>query len=158
MLTAQRFHKVSTMRRRDLKTRLHVDIEMDDDGNSAPHIFIPDVWDASRDDDPKNKSVSAVPLSTMALQIIDAVPVIDGDADYVFSLNGDGPIKGWGRFKQRLDDAMRAQLAEQGEEFKPWQHRDLRRTARTFDGARHGRTRYRRALPGACPPCHRGCL
>jgi len=96
VLTAQRFHKVSTMRRRDLKTRLHVDIEMDDDGNSAPHIFIPDVWDASRDDDPKNKSVSAVPLSTMALQIIDAVPVIDGDADYVFSLNGDGPIKGWG--------------------------------------------------------------
>jgi integrase len=129
LLTAQRFHKVSSMRRRDLKPEVHVETEMDDNGNSVPAYFIPDVWDASRVNDPKNKSVSAVPLSAMARQIIDSVPVIDGDADYVFSLNGDAPIKSWGHFKQRLDAAMQAKL---GDEFKPWQHRDLRRTARTL--------------------------
>jgi hypothetical protein len=128
LLTAQRFHKVSSMRRRDLKPKEKVDSHMDGDVH-VPEYFIPDVWDASRDDDPKNKSVSKVPLSAMARQIIDAVPVIDGDADYVFSLNGDAPIKAWGHFKQRLDAAMQAKL---GDEFKPWQHRDLRRTARTL--------------------------
>jgi hypothetical protein len=129
LLTAQRFHKVSTMRRRDLKAQLRIDSEMDDDGNSIPAYFIPHVWDASRVNDPKNKSVSAVPLSAMARQIIDSVPVIDGDADYVFSLNGDKPIQGFSGLKLKLDAAMRAKL---GDEFKPWQHRDLRRTARTL--------------------------
>jgi hypothetical protein len=129
LLTAQRFHKVSSMRRRDLTPGVHVETENDENGNVIPAYFIPDVWDASRDDDPKNKSVSAVPLSAMARQIIDSVPVIDGDADYVFSLNGDRPMRGWASFKLRLDAAMRAKL---GDDFKPWQHRDLRRTARTL--------------------------
>jgi hypothetical protein len=129
LLTAQRFHKVSTMRRRDLKAQMKVVSETDENGKEIPAYFIPDVWDGGSDDDPKNKRVSAVPLSAMVRQIIDAVPVIDGDADYVFSLNGDRPLRGWASFKLRLDAAMRAKL---GDAFKPWQHRDLRRTARTL--------------------------
>jgi hypothetical protein len=131
LLTAQRFHKVSGMQRGDLKQRVRLGSRMDGDQH-VPEQFINDVWKAVREDDPKNKRVSPVPLSPLVRQIINAVPVIDGEGDYVFSLNGDQPMRGWGRFKRRLDDAMRAKLKEIGKEFEPWQHRDLRRTARTL--------------------------
>ena len=55
-------------------------------------LEIDNVWDASRDDDPENKQVSAVPLSAAALKVIDAVP--DQGGTYVFTLNGREPIKG----------------------------------------------------------------
>ena len=73
--------------------------------------------------------------------MIDTVPVIDGPEDFVFSLNGDASIKGWSKFKAQLDAGMLAALREQAKEagedrssvtLKPWQHRDLRRTARTL--------------------------
>jgi hypothetical protein len=59
----------------------------------------------------------------------------------VFSLNGAEPIKGWARLKKRLDQKMLAILRKCAQEraedptqvvLKPWQHRDLRRTARTL--------------------------
>ena len=131
LLTAQRVHKVSRMQRRDLKQRVRLDSRTEGQEHVAED-FINNVWETVHDDDPKNKGVSIVPLSPLALQIINAVPVIDGDADYVFSLNGNQPMHGWSRFKRRLDQAMRAKLAEIGEAFKPWQLRDLRRTARTL--------------------------
>jgi integrase len=133
LLTCQRFRKVVKMRRSDLKPQHKVDSYTDETGRHIAEYFINDVWDAGRDEgpdkDPKNKGVSAVPLSAMARAVIDTVPIIDGDGDYVFSLNGDAPIKGWGRYKRRLDAALRAEL---GDEFRPWQFRDLRRTARTL--------------------------
>jgi hypothetical protein len=114
LLTAQRFRKVGAMRRADLK---------------PDHI-----WDPTRADDPKNKRVSVVPLSPLAQDIINAVPVINARAakDFVFTTTGTGPIKGWGKYKERLDGKMRELLRAQGVEFQDWQHRDLRRTARTI--------------------------
>jgi hypothetical protein len=131
LLTGLRFHKVSTMRRGDLKQRMRVASHIDGDQH-VPESFINDVWDPTRDDDPRNKGVAVVPLSPMVRAIIDAVPISDGECDYVFSLNGDQPIKGWGRFKHRLDEAMAKKLRKLGEDFKPWQQRDLRRTAKTL--------------------------
>jgi integrase len=131
LLTAQRFHKVSTMRRADLKSNMTVVGHMRD-GQWIEDQKIQHVWDPTRKDDPDNKAVSVVPLSKMARDVIASVPVIDGDGDYVFSLDGDKPMQGWSKFNQRLDKAMRDVMQQQGIEFRPWQHRDLRRTAKTL--------------------------
>jgi Phage integrase family len=109
----------------------------------VPDQDVPNVWDPSREKDPKNKRVSVVPLSDMAREAIASVPVIDveGGKDFVFTTTGRGPLKGWSKYKQRLDRKMLAALQREAEqagrdpakvELKPWQHRDLRRTARTF--------------------------
>jgi hypothetical protein len=134
LLTAQRFRKVGVMRRSDLKQQQR--IQGEDIGN---------LWDPSRDDDPKNKKVSPVPLSRLAQQMINAVPLINADRrdarDFVFTTTGTGPIKGWSKYKARLDgkmlEVLRAHAQAEGRdpqqvELKPWQHRDLRRTARTL--------------------------
>jgi hypothetical protein len=71
-----------------------------------------------------------VPLSAAALAVIDSVPNQGGD--HVFTLNGRGPISGWSKFKRQLDARLRVALQEQGVQFRPWQHRDLRRTAKTL--------------------------
>ena len=131
LLTAQRVNKVRSMQRRDLKQRVRLDSRMEGKEHVAED-FINDVWMAVQDEDPTNKGVSAVPLSPVVRQIINAVPVVDGDGDYVFSLNGNQPMHGLNRLKRRLDYAMRAKLAKIGEELEPWQLRDLRRTARTL--------------------------
>ena len=52
--------------------------------------------------------------------------------DFVFTVNGRTPLNGWSKYKDRLDGKMRHALQEQGVELKPWQLRDLRRTARTL--------------------------
>jgi hypothetical protein len=134
LLTAQRFHTVSQMRRSDLKEQLTVPGHYDPDEVWIDDVQIDNVWDAGRDDDPENKQVSAVPLSTMAREVIASLVRIDADvgADYVFSLNGREPIKGWSKYKARLDAAMAEALRRQGIEFRPWQQRDLRRTAKVL--------------------------
>jgi hypothetical protein len=133
LLTAQRFHKVSGMRRADLKAHVTIPAHLVD-GRRVEDLRIENVWDASRDDDPDNKQVSVVPLSSFARDAIASVPVIDSDDanGFVFSLNGREPIKGWSKLKNRLDGAMRNALREQSIDFRPWQHRDLRRTAKTL--------------------------
>jgi hypothetical protein len=130
LLTAQRFHKVSHMRRPDLKAHLTVPGHLDADEQWVDDLEIDNVWDAGRDEDPENKQVSAVPLSSAALKAIAAVPNMGGN--YVFTLNGREPMKGWSKFKENLDDRMQKALREQGLEFREWQHRDLRRTAKTL--------------------------
>jgi hypothetical protein len=109
LLTAQRAQKVAHMRRGE-------------------------IWDAGHDDDPKNKQVSVVPLPKLVREIIDGVPIIDaeGGMDYVFSVNGRAPLNGWSKYKERLDAKMAVALKSQGIEFRPWQLRDCRRTARTL--------------------------
>jgi hypothetical protein len=134
LLTAQRFRKVGVMRRSDLKQ--HQRVQGEDIGN---------LWDPSREDDPKNKKVSPVPLSRLAHEIIAAVPLINADhrhyQDFVFTTTGTGPIKGWSKYKARLDrkmlEVMRQEAEAEGRdpqqvELKPWQHRDVRRTTRTL--------------------------
>jgi hypothetical protein len=134
LLTAQRFHKVGSMRRSEIKAHFSIPGHVDSDGQWIAELSIDNVWDAGRDDDPENKQVSAVPLSKMALEVIRSMPVIDSesDTDFVFSLNGREPIQAWSKFKARLDAAMAEALREQDIEFRPWQHRDLRRTGKTL--------------------------
>jgi hypothetical protein len=89
--------------------------------------WVESVWDPTREDDPDNKRKSVVPLSDMALKIIESVPTFDADRgkheDFVFSLNGRRPMRGWSVMKVRLDKKMK---------IEPWQQRDLRRTAKTL--------------------------
>lgn len=111
LLTAQRFFKVGHMRRNQIK-----------DG----------IWDGYREgDDEKNKQISLVPLTSFTLGIINSVPIIDAgrhSTDYVFSLDGRKPYNGWSNAKEILDKKMAEIL---NREIEPWQHRDLRRTARS---------------------------
>jgi len=142
LLTAQRFHKVSLMQRADLKDRVKVEAR-EVDGVFVPEVVVDDVWDATRKDDPFNKGVSPVPLSPMAREVLNSVPSVDGESllGLVFTLTGKGPLKGWSKFKRQLDKAMlkelQAMAVERNEDpdkvqLEAWQHRDLRRTARTL--------------------------
>ncbi len=117
LLTAQRFHRVTSMRRSDIRDA---------------------VWDSRSEGDADNKQASEVPLSSLAHEIIDAVPVIDG-GDFVFSVNGKKPMNSWSDAKERLDARMgellssvRAPGGQRPCGQRPWQHRDLRRTARSL--------------------------
>jgi hypothetical protein len=143
LLTAQRFFKVAEMRRSEIKDRMKIPGRHDVDGTWVPDMWVDAVWDPTADDDPDNKQVSMVPLSAMARQIIETVPIIDaGDSeDYVFTINGREPLKGWSRCKRQLDDKMLAIMRKWAKdaghnpnkvELKQWQQRDLRRTAKTL--------------------------
>jgi hypothetical protein len=135
ILTMQRARKkVARMRRSEI-----INGVPDPEGRQ----LFDDVWDPVGADDPANKGVSVVPLSAMAREIIDAVPITDADtdADWVFSVNGRAPIRGWSKYKARLDAKMLAAYRKQAEaegmdprkiKIEPWQLRDLRRTARTL--------------------------
>lgn len=129
LLTAQRARKVAVMRRADVKDYLVIPSHQKGD-DLIPEQRIPNVWDVAREDDPKNKKVSVVPLSRLARQIIDAVPIVDADQaqDFVFSLDGRKPLNSWSKNKKKLDELMREALPD----LPPWQLRDLRRTARTL--------------------------
>jgi integrase len=67
----------------------------------------------------KNNRRHSVPLSTQAWRIIDAMPRF-AECDYVFSVDGRGPIIGWAKAKTRLSG--KAGLAEEN-----WRLHDLRR-------------------------------
>lgn len=137
LLTAQRFVKVVSMRRTDLKQ--HLRVQGQDAGN---------LWDPTRPDDPKNKRVSVVPLARLTREGLAGMPQIDG-GDFVFTFNGRAPLSGFTGLKRRLDKRMLELLRQEAEaagedpdqvgesvagkqRVKPWQHRDLRRTSRTM--------------------------
>jgi integrase len=67
----------------------------------------------------KNGRAHEVPLSTLAGDIVGALPRFAG-SDFVFTTTGVSPISGFGRAKNRLDFAMEAD---------EWRLHDLRRTA-----------------------------
>ncbi|MEQ1952250.1 hypothetical protein [Mesorhizobium sp. CN2-181] len=146
LLTAQRFFKVGSMRRSQIQASVTLPGRHDElTGEWISEQVITDVWDAREKSDPANKGVSEVPLSTLAKSIIDSVPIIDADArdhvDFVFTLTGKKPFNGWSNAKVALDREMLAILKSNAEKagldpktikLLPWQHRDLRRTARTL--------------------------
>jgi integrase len=70
----------------------------------------------------KNKKPHLVPLSPLALSIINAMPRIEG-CPYVFTTNGKTPISGWSKIKRQLAKAMANP--------EPWRLHDLRHTAAT---------------------------
>jgi integrase len=69
----------------------------------------------------KNKRPHRVPLSTVAMDIINAIPQIE-ESDFVFSINGRKPVSSWGHFKERMDSISGV---------TGWRLHDLRRTAVT---------------------------
>jgi len=89
----------------------------------------------------KSDRESEVPLSSLVLGILDALPRF-GDDTFVFTnTNGRRPVTGFSRMKTRTDtlilEAAREQAEENGQDQKlvkpmpPWRTHDLRRTART---------------------------
>jgi len=67
----------------------------------------------------KNARVHEVPLSQPVLDVIRALPRFIG-SDLVFTTTGTTPISGFGRLKERLDEALGV---------SDWRFHDLRRTA-----------------------------
>jgi len=77
----------------------------------------------------KNGQPHSVPLSDEAMAILAGLPRIKGG--YVFTTDGEGPVNGFGRMKERIDKLM-AETAkeERGEEvaIPDWTLHDIRRT------------------------------
>jgi len=79
----------------------------------------------------KNRKPHSVPLSPTVREIIGAMPRIEGEAGFVFTIDGRRPIAGIAKCKERFDAAMLALArAERGEgaAIPPWRLHDLRRT------------------------------
>jgi integrase len=68
----------------------------------------------------KNAREHAIPLSSQAWAIIQAVPRFAG-CDYVFTADGRGPINGWAKAKTRI--SAKADIVEES-----WRLHDLRRS------------------------------
>jgi integrase len=85
----------------------------------------------------KTGKPTVVPLSGVALAIIDAQDRV-GDADLVFTTNGDVAFSGYSKAKKRLDEAMlkhlQANAVGEGNaaSLPDWRLHDLRRTAKTL--------------------------
>jgi integrase len=116
LLTAQRRDEVATMSRSEIST----------DG----------IWTIPAERY-KTKQPNHVPLSKIALEVIEAQPKIEG-CDYVFASRAGTPFSGFGKSKAALDKAIFASLrkqAKKGTKAEPLQHwtlHDLRRTAKTL--------------------------
>ncbi len=89
----------------------------------------------------KSGRETEVPLSSLALEVLDALPRFAG-GDFVFTTtSGRRPVSGFSKMKARTDtlvlEAAREQAEEAGEDpelvkpMPPWRTHDLRRTART---------------------------
>ena len=79
----------------------------------------------------KNGRPHVVPLSPIVREIIGAMPRIEGEAGYLFTIDGRRPIAGIAKNKERLDravlEAARMECGE-GATIAPWRLHDLRRT------------------------------
>lgn len=69
----------------------------------------------------KNNVAHHVPLSPQALRILENLPRIMDDQDFVFTTNGKTAVSGFSRAKRRLDAALPSDM-------EPWTFHDLRRT------------------------------
>jgi len=85
----------------------------------------------------KNGIAHTVPLAPAAVEILSSLPVIEGEADLMFTTTGETPISGFSRAKDALDEEMiaiaRKEAAERGDDpeavqLAPWRFHDLRRT------------------------------
>lgn len=75
----------------------------------------------------KNSRAHDVPLSKLAIEIIQDLPKIASTRQLVFTTTGAKPASGYSRAKINLDKLMTAD----GDEFPAWKFHDLRRTAAT---------------------------
>jgi integrase len=74
----------------------------------------------------KNGRSLSLTLPPLVLDIIASVPVIEGEAGFVFTLNGNKPIANFSATKRQLDEEM-TKIA--GKPITSWRLHDLRRTA-----------------------------
>jgi integrase len=75
-----------------------------------------------------------IPLSQAAIDILDALPVIDG-CKFYFTIDGKGPITSYSRFKKEFDQAVLDELHRTNPQAQPlslWRIHDLRRSARSL--------------------------
>lgn len=80
----------------------------------------------------KNSRPHLVPLAPMAVEIIDARPLL-GDHRMLFTTTGKTPVSGYGRAKQRIDAWIASQRKKAGADPMPdWTLHDLRRTMVTM--------------------------
>jgi integrase len=80
----------------------------------------------------KNDREHMIPLSAPALRLLEALPRIDGERDFVFTTSGAAPVDGFSRAKRRIDAIMLelARADDPAAKAPPhWQFHDLRRTA-----------------------------
>lgn len=80
----------------------------------------------------KNRRPHAVPLSSLALEILNAQSKCE-ERDLVFGAR-EGAFQGWSRAKEALDNRLLATLKNaHGEKakLKPWRLHDIRRTMAT---------------------------
>ncbi|GEC30527.1 hypothetical protein N181_09755 [Sinorhizobium fredii USDA 205] len=94
------------------------------------------VWTIPKDRS-KNGIAHAVPLAPAASDILNSLPVVEGDANLMFTTTGETAISGFSRAKAALDAEMlkiaQQEAAERGEDpenvqLAPWRFHDLRRT------------------------------
>jgi len=111
LLTGGRRNEVTGLRRSEITT-----IRSDDTGID----FV--VWQlpAARS---KTKKMVIRPLTKAALEIVESMPIIIGDADFVFTTTGNGPLYLNSDAKATLDEISGV---------TDWRIHDLRRTARTI--------------------------
>lgn len=115
LLTGQRRSEVGGMRRSELGGL----------STSQPTWEIP----GSRT---KNGRPHAVPLASLAVGIITALPVV-GDGNLVFTTTGATPISGFSKAKERVDSWIAEKRKERGARpMAPWTLHDLRRTMVTM--------------------------
>ncbi|KSV76699.1 hypothetical protein N182_24820 [Sinorhizobium sp. GL2] len=85
----------------------------------------------------KNGIAHTVPLAASAVDILQSLPIIEGEADLMFTTTGETPISGFSRAKEALDEEMlkiaQEEAAERGDDpeavqLAPWRFHDLRRT------------------------------
>jgi integrase len=85
----------------------------------------------------KTKRPNFVPLSKVALAVIEAQPKVE-NCDYVFPSRAKTPFSGFGKSKAALDKAIRMTMKKQAkkgvrvEALPNWTLHDLRRTAKTL--------------------------
>ena len=113
LITAQRLREVASMRWPD------VDLEEK-------------LWVLSKEVT-KSKRNHVVPLSALAVEILETLPRHKGD--FVFTTtNGEHPISGFSKGKKRIDGLLKNLSEQQTDVFPevaPWRYHDLRRTAGT---------------------------
>lgn len=80
----------------------------------------------------KNKLPTVVHLSSQAIAILKALPVIQSKGRYLFTTTGDTPVSGFSRAKSRLDAILAKACDDLGDEtISDWRLHDIRRTMST---------------------------
>jgi integrase len=79
----------------------------------------------------KNSEPHEIPLSDSAIDILKALPRIDGRPGFIFTTNGRTSVSGFSKAKEALDTSIADILGDGAEPIPHWTLHDLRRTVAT---------------------------